>query len=175
MTKLSATQSSIYIAQGEFAVGDSAEHQISTILGSCVAVCLWDNVNRVGGMNHILLPEGSTTDIQTRSIGAGAMEALINGMLKCGAMKECFEAKVFGGAAIIKGLSDIGERNAEFAINFLATERIPVIGQSVGGSSARRVQFWPESGRARQKVAASSEVSVAPKPSPKPANDLELF
>jgi chemotaxis protein CheD len=175
MTRLSATQTSIYIAQGEFAIGNKPEHQISTILGSCVAVCLWDNQLRIGGMNHILLPDGGSSELQVRSVGAGAMEALINALLKAGAQKSSFEAKVFGGAAIVAGLSDIGKRNAEFAMNFLSMERIPVISENVGGSGARRLQFWPESGRARMKMAAASEVKVETPPKAAPASEMELF
>ncbi len=174
MTRLNAVTTTIYIAQGEHAIGDRPEHVISTILGSCVAVCLWDRVRRIGGMNHILLPESARTDMLTRSVGAGAMEALINAMLKVGAMKSDFDAKVFGGAAVVAGLSDIGERNGSFALDYLATERIPVISQSLGGTQARRIRFWPESGRVSQKLVVSSEAPapVAAKPA---ANDLELL
>ncbi|MEM6824385.1 MAG: chemotaxis protein CheD [Pseudomonadota bacterium] len=174
MTRLSATNTSIYIAQGEQAIGDREDHIISTILGSCVAVCLWDRVRKIGGMNHILLPDRAGSDILTLSVGAGAMEGLINALLKAGAMKSDFEAKVFGGAAVVAGLSDIGERNGEFVMGYLETERIPVISKSLGGTQARRLRFWPAAGRASQKLVVSSE---APPVETKAAsaNDLELF
>lgn len=175
MTTLSAAQTSLYIAQGEFAIGDSPEHQISTILGSCVAVCLWDCRQRIGGMNHILLPDGGTSDMQIRSVGAGAMEDLINALFKSGARKASFQAKVFGGASVVAGLSDIGKRNVAFAKEFLATERIPVVSQNVGGTAARRLQFWPESGRARMKIAAEAEIKVEVVAKALPGNEMELL
>lgn len=175
MTRLNAATTSVYIAQGEQAIGNRPEHLISTILGSCVAVCLWDRVRCMGGMNHILLPDSARSDIMTRSVGAGAMESLINALLKAGSMKSDMEAKVFGGAAVVAGLSDIGARNSAFALDYLATERIPVVSKSLGGTQARRVKFWPESGRVSQKLVVSTE---APPPValkiPK-SNDLELF
>lgn len=175
MTRLSATTPSVYIAQGEHAIGNRPEHVISTILGSCVAVCLWDRLRHMGGMNHILLPDSARSDFLTRSVGAGAMEALINALLKVGAMKSDLEAKVFGGASVVAGLSDIGERNGSFAMEYLATERIPVISKSIGGTQARRIKFWPATGRVNQKLVVSSEAPVPVAPPPPKANDLELF
>lgn len=175
MTRLSETRRSLYIAQGEHAVGDDPDHVISTILGSCVAVCLRDRRRSLGGMNHILLPEGGPSDFLSRSVGAGAMEALINALLKLGASRSDLEAKVFGGAAVVAGLSDIGERNGAFALDYLATERIPVISQSLGGSRARHIKFWPAIGRVTQKLVVATDLPVATVPKPPKANDLELL
>lgn len=175
MTRLTAEKPNIYIAQGEHAIGHRPEHLISTILGSCVAVCLWDSRSGLGGMNHILLPDGARSDIVTRSVGAGAMETLINDLLKAGARKADLEAKVFGGASVVAGLSDIGARNGAFALDYLATERIPVVSQSLGGTQARRIKFWPATGRVNQKLVTPTE-APPPKPVRAPAtNDLELF
>jgi chemotaxis protein CheD len=99
---------SLVITQGEFAVGDSPDMVISTILGSCVAVCLRDPILRIGGMNHILLPNAAGGRIGAVSFGASDMERLMNALLKRGAMRSRLEAKVFGGAAVVSGLSDIG-------------------------------------------------------------------
>ena len=170
------SRTNTYIAQGEFALGSRPEEIISTTLGSCVAVCLWDRHNRIGGMNHILLPDSPGLDIRTQSVGAGAMELLINGLLKAGAHKTFLDAKFFGGSAVVAGLSNIGKRNAEFAANFLASENIPVLSSNVGGSAARRVQFWPESGRVRLKLVETEEVApVKAAPAKPESNDLELF
>ena len=174
MTRLTAATPNIYIAQGEQAIGDHPDHMISTILGSCVAVCLWDRVQNIGGMNHILLPDRAGTDMVTRSVGAGAMEALINALLKLGANRSDFDAKVFGGAAVVAGLSNIGERNGEFALDYLASERIPVVSQSIGGTQARRVRFWPGTGRASQKLVVNTEAPPVEVKAPE-TNDLELF
>lgn len=168
---------SLHVAQGEFGVSGDPGLMLTTILGSCVSVCLWDGRARLGGMNHILLPGGGGTDLYQAAAGANAMELLINGMLKAGARRDCFEAKVFGGARMIKASSDIGARNGSFVLEFLARERIPLTGQSLGGTQGRRVQFWPESGRARQMLISRFEepVVAAPK-APVPAEDaLELF
>ncbi len=172
---LGGTTASVYIAQGEHAIGNSESDVISTILGSCVAVCLRDRKRGIGGMNHILLPESARSDIVTRSVGAGAMEALINALLKAGAVKSDFEAKVFGGAAVVAGLSNIGERNSAFALDYLSTERIPVISQSLGGTQARRIRFWPAAGRVSQKLVVPSEVQEPPLARAAKTNDVELL
>ena len=169
------TMASVYIAQGEHAIGNREEDVITTILGSCVAVCLRDRRRKLGGMNHILLPGSARSDIVTRSVGAGAMEALINALLKAGATKSEFEAKVFGGAAVVAGLSNIGERNSAFALDYLTTERIPIISQSLGGTQARRIRFWPATGRVSQKLVVSSEVQEAIAIRPAKTNDVELL
>ncbi|SIN89542.1 chemotaxis protein CheD [Vannielia litorea] len=170
--------STMHVAQGEFGVSGDPAMLLTTILGSCVSVCLWDNHARLGGMNHILLPGGGGTDLYEAAIGANAMELLINGMLKAGAHRDRLEAKVFGGARMIKASSDIGARNGAFVIEFLERERIPLTAQSLGGTQGRRVQFWPESGRARQMLIAKFDEPRPPVSAPRPAeagDDLELF
>ncbi|MBE3637119.1 chemotaxis protein CheD [Mangrovicoccus algicola] len=164
-----------HINQGEYAVGADPEHMITTLLGSCVAVCLHDPRNHVGGMNHILLPEETGGAATGASFGVNAMELLINGVIKLGADRRHLEAKVFGGGRMVAGLSDIGKRNREFVMRFLEAEHIACIGESTGGNSGRRIQFWPHSGKARQKFmeAAFTELPAAP-PKPK-AEEVELF
>ncbi len=164
-----------YIAQGEQAIGDHPDDLITTILGSCVAVCLRDPVIALGGMNHILVPSGVTNDLSARGAGACAMETLINSMLKRGAQKSRLEAKVFGGASIIAGLSNVGIRNSEFVFHYLKIEGIPCLSQSVGGTMARQVRFWPHSGSARQRLVRAEEAPVVRPEVTFKANDLELF
>ncbi|NNF71400.1 MAG: chemotaxis protein CheD [Rhodobacteraceae bacterium] len=164
-----------YITQGEQAIGDQPGHMIVTILGSCVAVCLWDPAARTGGMNHILLPETPASSIGFKSAGACAMEMLINGLLKSGAEKERLRAKVFGGAAIISGLSDIGLRNCAFARDFLLTEGIPTDAESLGGSQARQIRFWPYTGKVRQRFVPAVEAPPTVVPPAPAGNDMELF
>jgi len=96
------------ITQGEFAVSDTAGDQISTILGSCVATCLWDDEARVGGMNHILVAQTNVGGILSDFAGVNAMELLINGLVRRGADRTRLKAKVFGGSRMVAGLSDIG-------------------------------------------------------------------
>lgn len=162
-----------HISQGEFEIGVNEAGSISTILGSCVATCLYDDVARVGGMNHFLLPEGIGN---TASFGVNAMELLINEIIKNGGVRSRLCAKVFGGARMIAGLSDVGARNAVFVTEFLAKEGIKCVGQSLGGTQARRVEFWPSDGRARQRLLGETQLVEKAPPPPKPvSNDVELF
>lgn len=124
---------------------------LSTVLGSCVAACISDPVVRIGGMNHFMLPgsdEGGSPGVSMR-YGAFAMEVLINEILKAGGRRERLEAKVFGGGAVIDRLRqlNIGERNADFVLDYLQTEQIPVLAQDLRGEHARRVNFMPRTGR----------------------------
>lgn len=125
-----------------------------TILGSCISVCLRDPVSKIGGMNHILLPGENNLKLQkgdpgySTRFGAFAMEELINGMLKLGASKSRMEAKVFGGGNVIESSTAIGTKNINFAKDFLIQEKIPILSEDVGGDTARRLHFFPETGKA---------------------------
>lgn len=126
---------------------------LSTVLGSCIAVCLRDEKKRIGGLNHFMLPmmaEGQTQTRDAMLYGDTAMEVLINALMRAGCDRRHLEAKVFGGARIVTVLdqSAIGERNAQFAMDFLNQERIPVRSRDTGGTSPRRILFEPWSGRA---------------------------
>jgi len=157
-------QKTIAIVQGQHAVSHDPETVFSTVLGSCVAVCLHDPVANVGGMNHFLLP-GEPANRQGRDLeryGVYLMEVLINDLMKIGARRERMQAKVFGGGNILRGLADIGAANAAFARNFLRHEGIRVVAEDLGGERARRVQYWPGSGRARMlHVAAEPKLAAA--------------
>ncbi|MEM1064089.1 MAG: chemotaxis protein CheD [Pseudomonadota bacterium] len=167
----------VYIAQGEQALGRDDAAVIHTILGSCVAACLRDPVLRIGGMNHILLPDHAGSPIGMQSAGAGAMERLINALMKAGADRQRLEAKLFGGAAIVRGLTDVGQRNTAFALSYLENEGIPCVAQSIGGRSARQIKFWPASGRVRQRLVQDSDLkeSVPTVADAPPGSDLELL
>jgi chemotaxis protein CheD len=166
---------STYISQGEFAVDSSPEVTISTILGSCIAACIWDPVAKIGGMNHFLLPDGpQTSDGGFSSFGANAMELLINTLTRSGAQKERLRAKVFGGAEMYRGLTDAGTRNGKFVLSYLERENIPCEAQSLGGSQARRIEFNPASGRARQKLVEDARI-VETVPKVSSPSDIELF
>jgi len=158
---------------------------VTTILGSCIAACIWDGVAGIGGMNHFLLP-GDGKHRQpggdAMRFGVHAMELLVNGLLQRGAIKSRMRAKLFGGARMIKGLTDIGELNANFAEKFLREEDITLVGGSLRGEQGRRIQFWPVSGRARQVLLANETESILDlertRPVPKPTVEtgaLELF
>ncbi len=128
------------------------ERPISTLLGSCVAVCLFDPKLKLGGMNHFLLPSrtGSRNE-DTDVILAGdySMEILLNAMLTRGAAKNRIVAKAFGGGAIVKQISmDIGGRNSRFARDWLAREGIPLTASDFGGPWSRKVITVPSTGDA---------------------------
>ncbi len=129
-----------------------SERPITTLLGSCVAVCLYDPKLKLGGMNHFLLPSRSkTADDDSDVILAGdySMEVLLNTMLKKGAAKQRIVAKAFGGGTIVTSiLMAIGQRNSEFAKEWLAREGIPLTAQDFGGAWSRKVLFAPDSGEA---------------------------
>jgi chemotaxis protein CheD len=171
----------IHVIQGEFYVSEDPGVMLTTILGSCVSACIRDPVARVGGMNHFLLPglDAKSGDSEAERYGVHLMELLLNGLLKKGARRERLEARLFGGARTVDGLSDIGARNAIFAEGFLSSEGINYIGGSLRGDHGRRVQFWPVSGRARQAVIAGDQIQQPPSfslsPKPADAGDAEFF
>jgi len=177
MSRAPGRTRSLYIAQGEFAVTSGPDKPISTILGSCVATCLWDGEAGVGGMNHILLPDKTGGSLLADRFGINAMETLVNAVLRAGALRSRLAAKVFGGARMREGLTDAGVRNALFVKAFLEREGIPCLGESLGGTRARRLEFWPDTGRARMKQVTDALIEEAPAPAP--AQDgggaLELF
>jgi chemotaxis protein CheD len=168
----------INIVQGEFKVSDDPNVVVTTLLGSCVAACICDPVARVGGMNHFLLPgaEGGSAR-ESERLGVHLMELLLNGLMRQGAQRDRLEAKLFGGARMMSGLSDIGAKNAAFAKRFLAYEGIKVLGGDTGGLQGRRIQFWPVSGRALQSYISQVVETAPPRAAPpRPgAGDVDLF
>lgn len=176
--QVATTERLMHVVQGEFYVASAPGIVLTTILGSCVATCIWDPVAAVGGMNHFLLP-GDENSGEEVKYGVNAMELLINGLLQAGAARTRFQAKLFGGARVLAGLGDIGAKNAEFAETFLRTERIACVGQSLGGTRARRVRFWPQSGRAGQMLLESTHLEVLhsekARPQASAAGSVELF
>ena len=136
----------VKVLPGEYFVA-SQELLIMTTLGSCVAACLWDSQAGVGGLNHFMLPQGQGA---SGRYGSYAMERLINELLKRGASRGSLEAKVFGGARVIAGAGSlhVGERNTAFVLDYLRTERIPVVGKDVLDVCPRKVCFMPATGKA---------------------------
>lgn len=172
----------VNVVQGEFRVSGDPDVVLTTLLGSCVAACLHDPVAEIGGMNHFLLPDGDSGGEPGRALryGVHAMELLINGLLRAGGRRDRLAAKLFGGANVLEGLTDIGRQNAEFAERFLRRERIAVSSASLLGRRGRRIHFWPHSGRARQMLLDRGEEAVFATPrgaaTVGPATgDLELF
>lgn len=146
----------VKVLPGEYFVSED-DVVIMTVLGSCIAACLWDNKARLGGMNHFMLPDGDGADGSGR-YGSYAMELLINEMLKKGARRETMQAKVFGGGQVMAGFTtmNVGERNTKFVLDYLSTERIPVVSQDVLDIHPRKVCFFPVTGKALVKRLAHS-------------------
>ena len=151
----------VKVLPGEYFVHDS-DILITTTLGSCIAACLWDRERNIGGMNHFMLPEGTGGTGDSGRYGSYAMELLINELLKRGASRLTLEAKVFGGGAVIAGMSslNVGERNTQFVIDYLQTERIPIVSRDVMDIYPRKVCFLPASGKAMVKRLAPTTVDA---------------
>ncbi len=148
----------VKVLPGEYFVSDE-DLLIVTTLGSCIAACLWDRERHIGGMNHFMLPEGSG---DSGRYGSYAMELLINQMMKRGASRTTMEAKIFGGGAVISAMTSInvGERNTTFVIDYLRTERIPIVSKDVLDIYARKVCFLPASGKVLVKRLASTNAAA---------------
>lgn len=142
----------ITVSQGQVRVSDDADVELSTVLGSCIATCLYDPVARVGGMNHFLLaerPAGDPSGEVDHHYGVYLMELLINEMLGQGALKQRLQAHLFGGADMLAGTARLGPVNAAFARAFLEHDGIALMGEDLGGSHARRIDFCPATGALR--------------------------
>lgn len=129
-------------------------HQINTILGSCVAVCIWDPINRFGGMCHYMLPYWNGEGLASPKYGNIAVEKLLEKMYSFGSKKQNLVAKVFGGGEVIDTKSPhfhIGERNIKLAYDVLKEERIKIVSESVGGKLGRKIIFFTHTGEVKQR------------------------
>lgn len=145
------------ILPGEFYV-TGEDMVLVTVLGSCVAACIRDPVRGIGGMNHFMLPEAMAGDAETpvsgsARYGAFAMELLINQLLARGARRPNLEAKVFGGANVMAGLTqaDVGRRNAAFVLQFLKMEGIALAAKDLLDEFPRKIYYFPRTGLVRVK------------------------
>jgi chemotaxis protein CheD len=139
----------VYLHAGQL-IATVSPTAITTVLGSCVAVCLHDPVTRVGGMNHFLLPMHVERDRSPR-FGNVAVPQLVEEVLRAGASRRTLVAKVFGGASVIAAITHgrrLGEENAALAVRLLEEARIPVLDRDVGGSRGRKVVFLADEGTA---------------------------
>ncbi|AVY93257.1 MULTISPECIES: chemoreceptor glutamine deamidase CheD [Microvirgula] len=140
------------VLPGEF-IATNRDMLLVTVLGSCVSVCLRDPVAGVAGLNHFSLPDGvsdqdALTNLPER-YGQHAMEVLIDEMVRLGGDRRRFEAKVFGGGSVLRGMlkSNIGERNVDFVRRFLAEESVPVLAEDLLDCYPRKVYYFTLSGR----------------------------
>ncbi len=137
---------------GQYEVG-GRDDLLVTVLGSCVSACLFDTAAGIGGMNHFMLPSSELSPFDGNNVsarlGIHAMELLINALVHRGARRSALRAKVFGGGAVLQSMaaSNVGERNAEFALSYLRTEGIPVVAQDLLDIYPRKVYFFPGTAR----------------------------
>lgn len=148
------------VFQGETRVSNSDQEVMTTILGSCVAACLWDPVAKVGGLNHFLLPGDMNDRGNNLNFGVNAMELLVNGLLKKGAERSRLNAKLFGGAKMFDNSGGIGMKNIQFAEWFMSAENFTIVGRCLGGGLGRKIRFWPTSGRVQRSFIASAQVAA---------------
>jgi chemotaxis protein CheD len=159
-------RNAVKVLPGEFFVS-ADDIVLSTVLGSCIAACIWDRTAAIGGMNHFMLPGAdSSKDADPVGLagryGVFAMEQLINELIKRGGRKVNFEAKLFGGGQVMRNFTtmNVGERNAGFVLDFLRTEGIRVASHDLLDVFPRRVVFFPTSGRALCKKLAQADASL---------------
>jgi len=145
------------LAGETFATGDALT--LTTVLGSCVAACLYDPVAGVGGMNHFMLPYQTDDRQISARYGIHAMELLINQIMSLGGERRRLQAKVFGGSRVLcsDSYNGVGSTNVEFIRQFLATEQIPIVAEKLGCEHALRVNFVPHTGQAFVKTIISSQ------------------
>jgi chemotaxis protein CheD len=152
--------SSTFIHVGQIHI-DQAPGAISTVLGSCVAVCLYDSKLGIGAMNHYLLPFWNGNGLQTPKFGNISIPKMIEQMVLHGSSAKTLEAKIFGGASMNIGGSEammIGEKNVLVAREILKEYRIGIVAEDVGGQNGRKIQFDLERGKVLMKYATRSEV-----------------
>ena len=143
------TMKRVYLYPGQI-VTSGQPLMVSTILGSCVSICLWDSAARVGGINHYLLPNNPLNGQSDLRYGNTAIERLIERLLALGVKKQRIVAKVIGGASILTSLGgarmSIGDQNVEVARKFLAKHGITVSGEQTGGTRGRKLLFHTGNG-----------------------------
>lgn len=149
----------VKVLPGEFYVSKEDE-VVATVLGSCVAACIYDPKRQVGGMNHFMLPEPrsvrddwtATAAGRAARYGSDAMEQLINAIMAAGGRRGDLQVKLFGGGRVLAQMTDIGQRNIEFVQRYIAVESLNLCASDLGDVYPRQVQFFPFSGRARVRL-----------------------
>lgn len=145
----------VKILPGQYFV-TTQKKMLVTTLGSCVSACLYDPSTGIGGMNHFMLPNVNKTVVELEQgacmvtkYGVHAMEILINDLVKAGVDRRRIKAKVFGGGKVVPSFvqQDVGRFNAEFVIHFLNTEGIEIVASDLCDVYARKIYFFPNSGK----------------------------
>lgn len=124
---------------------------VTTVLGSCISICLVDLKKNIGGINHFMLPLWNGEGLASAKYGNIAMDRLLSEMLRLGSRKEDMVAKMFGGANLVNLTMNVGERNADMARGFLADQKIKIVGESIGGVQGRKILFDTHSGQVKMR------------------------
>ena len=140
----------VRLLPGDYYATGAKDEMIVTVLGSCVAACIRNPFTGYGGMNHFMLPESSSGEWNgvgtAMRYGNYAMEALINDVLKAGCLRCDLEIKLFGGACLSEGPLMVGDKNVEFALDYLKVEGLRVMTHDLGGDRGRRIHYFPATG-----------------------------
>ncbi len=146
-----APRPTVYVHAGQV-FASPVGTDVTTILGSCVAICLWDAAIGVGGINHYMLSLDRSAASPSLRHGGFATEELLLALSRFGAVRSRLQAKVFGGACILQsfrqGGSDLGQKNVDMARSLLQAEHIHIVGEDVGGPRGRKLIFSTDSGEA---------------------------
>ncbi|HEX3047757.1 MAG TPA: chemotaxis protein CheD [Bacillota bacterium] len=140
----------ITIYSGEFYTTTDPSLVIYTLLGSCIAVCLYDEERSIGGMNHFMLPQAKEARIQSGRFGKQSMEAMISRLLRQGAVFSALRAKIFGGARMLDTQNpeiDIAGANIQFILEFMDSRKIPIVARDLGGTTGRKIYYELENNR----------------------------
>jgi len=157
----------VKILPGEYYV-TRYDEILTTVVGSCVSACIRDNVQRIGGMNHFMLPthissleKWENTYASTASrYGSVAMEQMINEILKYGGKRQNLEVKLFGGGRIVGNMINIGQRNIEFVKDYVKLENLVLLAEDLGDIYPRKILYYPNNGRVRVKKLRAMEQSI---------------
>jgi chemotaxis protein CheD len=145
--RTAAPQGGVFLSPGTLYCAPTST-VVSTILGSCVAVCLWDSHLRMGGMNHYLLPQRAN-DAHSPRFGDVAIDQLLEGMIRLGCQLASLRAKIFGGAAVLPfgaGAETVGDQNVRIALARLRYHAIPLLARRTGGRTGMLIRLYTETG-----------------------------
>lgn len=148
-----------FLMQGRCFITNKIEQSVVTVLGSCVSACIWDPVSGIGGMNHFMLPSGKRE--RNAEYGDYAMPLLLSSLLKHGGRVENLQATLFGGNRTMVSNNNIGQKNMDFASEYLSSRHIPFEMPTLQMDGSTKLEFWPASGRVLEKFV---EMELRPPP-----------
>ncbi|ADY54978.1 CheD [Syntrophobotulus glycolicus DSM 8271] len=141
----------IVVGMADYKVGRSPDKIMTAGLGSCIGICLYDSMSKIGGMAHIMLPESKNMKGSPAKYADTCMVLLLEELMKQGALKNRLKAKIAGGAQMFSfagkdPIMKIGERNAQAVQRLLTEMHIPLLASDVGGTFGRTINFDIQTG-----------------------------